>query len=110
MGDVTDIDKSKNKNRRRPEQGRIPGTESKRRNDEIEKKAKKYVEARDERMELTEREVKTRADLIEAMKKHKLESYRCEDQNFLVNMTTEEKIKVTKVSDPSADRDDEGDE
>lgn len=121
MGDVRDINEGKGGkdskdekagkgSRRRPSQPRLPHTQGPRRNDEIEKAAKKYVDVRDERMELTEREVKLRGDLIEKMKKHKLESYRCEDQNFVVNLSTEEKVKVTKVSDPTAESEEDGDE
>lgn len=85
----------------------MPGTERKDRIPDIEKAATKYRDARDERMEMTKDEVKTRAALIAAMKAHNLAEYRCDDEDMLVILKTgEDKVKVKKISEPGDDDDD----
>lgn len=59
-------------------QAEIPGTERKK-VAELDHAAEAYVSARDERMELTEREVEARSALISVMRKHNLTVYRDED-------------------------------
>lgn len=56
-------------------QTQIPGTERKTIK-EIDDAAEAYVEARDKRMKLTEREVEAREALVNAMRRNGLEVYR----------------------------------
>lgn len=86
---------------KRPTQARLPGTEGKARIAALEKAAAAYVEARDERMELTEKEVEKQQALVAAMDKAGLEMYRCEDMKFVVEISKTTKAKVRKVSDPA---------
>ena len=87
-----------------PQQQRIPGTERKDRNEEIEQAAVEYVEIRDERMRLTETEVALQDKLVIAMKAAKLSSYRCDDVDLVVEMSTVDKAKVRKLT-PKPDED-----
>lgn len=65
---------------------------------DIEEAATKYVEVRDERMELTKREVKAQAALLAAMKHHKLTKYRCDGEELDVEIVAkDEKVKVKRV-------------
>lgn len=103
MGDVTEITGKGKGKRARPKQERIPGTEGPRRNAALEKAAAAYVDARDERMELTEKEVEKQDALVTAMEKAGLETYRCEDTNFVVEISKSTKAKVRKVKDMASD-------
>jgi hypothetical protein len=85
-------------------QGKLPGTERKDRNPAIEKAASAYVDARDERMDLTEREVELQDALVIAMKTAKLTTYRCDDVDLVVEMSTLEKAKVRRVKDQTEDK------
>ena len=84
---------------RKAKQAKLPGTERKDRVPEIEKAATAYVDARDERMSLTEHEVELQGRLVQAMKTAKLATYRCDDVDLIVEMSTLEKAKVRKVKD-----------
>jgi hypothetical protein len=73
----------------------IPGTERPE-HKAIDKAAAAYIEIRDERMALTEKEVDARAVLAAKMHEHGLTSYRYDD--YLVQLETgDEKVKVKKV-------------
>ncbi len=77
---------------------KIAGTASKDRLPDVEKAAAAYVAARDERMENTKVEVKTQAALVAAMQAHKLQSYKCDDEDLLITLTdTGVKAKVKKI-------------
>ena len=67
---------------------------------EIENAAGRYVEARDERMGLTETEVKRREELEEVMQKHKLTEYAYQDgeERFKVELKASDiKAKVRRL-------------
>jgi hypothetical protein len=77
----------------------IAGTERKRIK-EVDDAMESYVDARDERMALTEKEVDALAALATVMKKHKLNVYRDDnaDPPLVVEVTPgEDKIKVKRV-------------
>lgn len=93
--------------KKKAKQQRIPGTERPDVHQDIEKAAAAYVEARDERMMLTKREVETQAKLLTAMKAHGLSKYRCDSEDLEVEVVPEaEKAKVRKVAPPAEDSDD----
>lgn len=82
-------------------QQRIPGTEGKSIK-EIDDAAEHYVEQRDKRMKLTEKEVEAKKSLADVMAKHKLAIYRDDSASPpLVVMLTEgdAKIKVTRADE-----------
>lgn len=64
---------------------------------ELKKLALDYVDVRDERMGLTEREVDLKSKILSEMHKHKLETYRSNGVEIRV-VKEEEKLKV-KVSE-----------
>lgn len=67
---------------------------------EIEEAAESYVEARDKRMKLTEKEVERKAALIEVMRKHKRTVYRDDNAAPPLLVTLKEgtvSVKVTRV-------------
>lgn len=79
-----------------PKQTTVPGTERTHHKD-ITKAAEAYVAVRDERMEMTEREVEKRAALTTVMLKHELEEYVDEDAEIRVTVSQKEpKAKVSK--------------
>lgn len=94
------------------EQTEIPGMEAPKIK-EIERAAAKYVDARDARMKLTEKEVAAKAALIEVCKEHESEMgvngdgqkvYRYDD--MLVVLTDKLNVKVrTAVEDSNPDED-----
>lgn len=85
---------SRKQSRRRSRQVRIPGTEGPSFPD-IDRAAEEYVEIRDERMALTEREVDARGRVINAMKEHKLHAYWSDD--FIVELVdADARVKVRK--------------
>lgn len=69
---------------------------------EIETAAHEYVEARDERMELTTAEVAAKGKLLRAMKKHKKERYE-RDEIIVEVVIEEETVKVRKRRQPKKD-------
>jgi hypothetical protein len=82
-------------------QMKIPGTEQ-RAIKEIDAAAERYVEARDARMELTEKEVELRDRLVDLMRKHKLEVYRDDDAApplLVLLIVGKDKVKVRRESD-----------
>ena len=82
------------------QQTQIPGTERKVHKD-VRDAAETYREVRDERMELTEREVEAKADLMAAMKKHGLQKYVDEDAEIEAEIVPgEETVKVRKWKAP----------
>ncbi len=86
---------------RTKKQLQIAGTEKKSIK-EVDAAAEAYVEARDERMQLTEREVEARDALITVMKKHKLDLYRDDDAAppLLVTLIAgEDKVRVSRIDD-----------
>ena len=84
---------------KRAKQLAMPGTKGPVFKD-LDKAAEDYVEVRNERMELTEREVEARDRLVAAMQKHSLTSYRVDaDPALLVTLKDDVKVKVTKVQD-----------
>ena len=86
---------------KKPKQTEIPGVERKK-VAELDRAAELYVEARDERMELTEKEVAARDALIAVMKKHSLSIYKDDDASPPLVVTLipgEDKVKVTRADD-----------
>lgn len=85
-------------------QTQIPGTEPKIHRD-VSKAAEAYVDARNERMSLTTKEIETRAVLVAAMKKHELSNYVDHDAGIEVvfESNTTEKIKVKQLDDDAGD-------
>lgn len=89
---------TKEKKPRKAKQTRLPGTARTDVHPDIEEAAQKYVEVRDERMELTKREVKAQAALLAAMKAHKLTKYRVDAEDLDVEIVAkDEKVKVKRV-------------
>jgi hypothetical protein len=82
---------------KRKKQQALPGMERKR-IEELDSAAETYVEARDERMKLTEREVEARQALVTAMQRHNLTVYKDESATPALIVTLAEgdpKVKVT---------------
>lgn len=77
-------------------QGELPGVEAPS-IPEIDDAADSYVALRDKRMALTEKEIDARAVLIAAMDKHKLTSYRYDDN--VVTVEPSEKVHVKKAKE-----------
>lgn len=81
--------------------------------EEIEKAAELYVEARDERMELTKIERTRKADLMKAMLDHGQKEYHFEDTEGtrrVVEIVSKEetvKVKVDRDADADPDEDEE---
>lgn len=70
----------------------------------IRKAAETYVEIRDERMELTEREVEANEKLVAIMTKHDVSDYTDEDAQFRVTIReTKTKAKVATIKQQGAD-------
>lgn len=87
-------------------QAQIPGTETKKIK-ELDAAAESYVEQRDKRMKLTDKEKEAKAALVTVMKKHGLTVYKDEDASppLIVTLTAgDDKVKVTQAD---GDRDDE---
>jgi hypothetical protein len=93
-------------------QTEIPGTQPDK-IPEIETAAAAYVEARDERMSLTEREVARREELEAAMTKHGLTEYAYEDgeERYRVELTaTEVKARVRRLRSIGTEESDDDDD
>lgn len=85
-------------------QSALPGMERKSIK-ELDAAAEAYVEARDERMKLTEKEVEFKEALVAVMKKHDLQVYKDEDAEppLIVTLTPGvDKVKVTRANDEDA--------
>jgi hypothetical protein len=79
----------------------IPGTE-KETIEELDAAAEAYADARDERMQLTERESEAKEALVSVMKKHGLEVYR--DENAVPPLIVtlipgEDRVKVSRAKE-----------
>jgi hypothetical protein len=77
---------------------------------EIDSAAEAYVEARDERMKLTDAESEAHDALLEVMKKHNIEVYR--DMNAIPPLTVtrtpgKEKVKVTRAQEEEGEGSDD---
>ena len=70
----------------------------------IEEKAEELKTVRQERMDLTQREVKAQDDLLEVMRKNKVREYRIGNTLFVV-ADGKTKVKVKQVSDNDDDSD-----
>ncbi|MFH0851572.1 MAG: hypothetical protein V1876_02380 [Candidatus Peregrinibacteria bacterium] len=87
---------------RKAKQEDLPGM-AERRIEDLHKAALDYVSIRDERMELTEKEVEAKGEVLDLMNKHKRDSYTCEGVEIVfVPGEPTVKVKVHK----SADEDD----
>ena len=78
--------------RKRPVQKELPGMES-RRLEDVEDAAREYANLRDDRMNLTRREVDQKETLLTLMRKHGKEIYRVEEMEIKV-VPTDVKLKV----------------
>lgn len=79
----------------------IPGTEPKSIT-EVDTAAEAYVEARDERMALTEKEVEAKGNLLRVMEKHDLTTYRDESADpplLVIVVPGESKVKVRREAE-----------
>lgn len=90
----------------RERQGVIPGTRPDMLED-IEEAAKAYADAKDERVNASNEETRTRKALTAALKKHRLTRYRCVSlpgQEAAIPKRTPEEPKAVlrKVNDPKA--------
>lgn len=85
--------------RKRAKQKMIPGTEQETVK-EVEDAAENYVKARDERMVLTEFEVKAKDKLIEVMRKYDLSIYKFEDYTVTLDHVEKDDVKVKKAKQP----------
>jgi hypothetical protein len=77
---------------------------------EIEAAAEAYVDARDKRMRLTEKEVEAKTTLIEVMRKHKRTVYRDDNAAPPLLITLKEgavSVKVTTVDGVMGEGDEE---
>jgi len=92
---------------RTKKQAEIPGTE-RQRIKELDDAAESYVEARDERMAKTEREVEAKEALVAVMKKHDLTVYRDESTTPPLVVTLIPGVDKVKVSQAKDDEDDDG--
>lgn len=72
---------------------------------EIDKATEAYVEVRDERMELTQEEVKRHDALLALMDKHKLEYYEYDGRIVRVKKDQTTKVKVEKKKEPKDEED-----
>lgn len=76
-------------------------------NKEVDLAAEEYVEQRNKRMKLTEKEKDAKTALIAVMKKHKLNVYRDEsaDPPLTVTLETKDGVKVTEAERPAEEVD-----
>jgi hypothetical protein len=86
----------------RPEQNELPGIEKKIK--EIHEKGLQYAAVRDERMQLTQQEVKLQGELLELMKKHELTRYQVEDVEMEI-VPVKERVKVRIKKDEEEEKD-----
>lgn len=96
---------------KRKKQKQLPGFETKSIK-ELDDAAESYVEARDKRMKMTEKEVDAKEALIGVMKKHKLDVYRDENASPALVVTLlpgKDKVKVADAEEDAGEEDD-GDE
>jgi hypothetical protein len=86
--------------RKRAKQKRLDGIEPDDRIKEIEDAADNYVDCRDERMGLTDKEVAAKEKLIEVMRKHKKAIYKGEGFTVTLNHKESTDVKVQTAPDP----------
>jgi hypothetical protein len=77
---------------RRAKQSDLPGMEDSALKD-LESKAEEYVDARDERMEMLEKEVALKQEILGLMKKHHKTTYKRDGIEIRV-VPTDEKLKI----------------
>ena len=87
----------KSSGKKRAKQADLPGMEQ-REIRALQDAAHEYAEVRDERQELTKREVALKTKLLSVMKENKLEKYRYQDVEIRV-VHEEETIKVRIVKE-----------
>lgn len=86
----------------RNRQERLPGTENA--IPELEELGHEYAGVRDERMELTRREVELKERLLEAMKRNDLSAYRYQDIEMEIVPGKEKvKVKVSSAEEPESE-------
>src|SRR3989304_9181646 len=79
---------------------------------EIDSAAESYVDARDKRINLTDREPEAKEALISVMRAHNVAVYRDEnaDPQLIVTLTPgDDKVTVTRAKDEDDEREDSGD-
>lgn len=84
--------------KRSPRQQRLPGTAGPV-YEEIDSLAEEYIALRDERMVLLDREVEAQAALVAAMERHRLDKYRSDNHDLLVEVTASKHAKVKRVKE-----------
>lgn len=94
------------KRKKQPRQRSLPGTQSPK-NISIEKAAHEYVEARDERMALSEVEVTRKTKLLDVMKRANLTKYRRNGMTIDI-VVEKEKVKVRTAKAATEDNDEGG--
>lgn len=87
----------------RPKAVPLPGMEE-RGIPEIHAAALNYVEIRDERMELTEKEVTLKANLLVLMKQHKLQNYNYAGVEVSIDQKPAEEVIKVKVKQPELEK------
>jgi hypothetical protein len=92
--DTTSREKSKPKSKVKPRQKRLPGMEDPT-IDEIQNAAMEYAEIRDERQELTTREVDLKKNLLNIMKKHHKTMY--SHNGVVVQVVVEEETVKVRI-------------
>jgi hypothetical protein len=91
----------------RAKQEDLPGMED-RKIAELEAAALEYAEGRDERMEMTKREVELQDKLLKLMHKHNKEVYRCGDIEIkIVPKGEKAKVKIHKEKEGSQEEPEE---
>lgn len=96
---------AKTKKRGRPKQQHLPGMEPPRIK-AIDNAADAYVEARNERQLLTQKEVTKRDTLMSLMQEHGLETYRYDGKRVEL-VKSDLKVKVRNVTEEPEEGDDE---
>jgi hypothetical protein len=91
---------------KKPKQGEIPGTERPK-IQEVEDAASHYVDQRDERCGLSKKEADAKVALIEAMKKHGVDSYKFDGFQVIVSQKSNVKV-VEEETDAEAAEELEG--
>ena len=88
---------------KKPKQDDLPGMED-RKIAELEAAALEYAEGRDERMDMTKREVELKTKLLALMHKHGKTTYKCGDIEITIVPEGEKiKVKVHKEKEESED-------
>ncbi len=88
----------------KPKTQRLPGMEDAKLAD-LESAAREYAEVRDDRIELNQREADLKAKLLGLMKKHRRETYVCDD----VEINVVHEVETVKVRIHKKKADEESD-